>query len=313
MRLLVSVIKSLEDFNKHKKKFISLMIVCVNDDGYDLAHSTQVRLKKFKSKHRCLVSGRIKITFMPNFQETLNEHKLTEFAKIHSVDSLQSFSLFLTKLRYICKHQIHLYTGMRHDEVKLLKYECIIRESMSWGESVFIVGITTKMQKTRKLVKWLTCESVVPAVELAQAITKVVADRLGYEVSSCSLFIPHTILEGRRSVFPKSDDSVVFEQNQCGPKSIIVEQSDIDEIDEILLGVDWGKYPYVKVGLPWPFRCHQYRRSLAIYGSNSGLVELSSLKYQLKHLTDSMTLYYGEGSQRSKNILGECQKDHFIY
>jgi len=42
---------------------------------------------------------------------------------------------------------------------------------------------------------------------------------------------------------------------------------------------------------------HQFRRSLAFYGSGSGLLAVADLKHQLKHITSITTYYYADGGK----------------
>jgi hypothetical protein len=42
---------------------------------------------------------------------------------------------------------------------------------------------------------------------------------------------------------------------------------------------------------------HQFRRSLAFYGSGSGLLAIADLKHQLKHITSITTYYYANGGK----------------
>lgn len=303
----------INDFSVHKNGLILFLRKLLNEPHYGLSKLKQKILGRGDTQRKSKLTGKKCLPCLATFDEALEEHGLTMFAQKYGFNSKQSFSGFLTKVRYVCKHQIHLYSGMRHDEVRLLKYGCLHRESMSWGESYFISGITTKMSQSRKLVRWVTCIEVKKAIELAEAITEEVAKRFGYKSTDCSLFIPHSIISSKRYI-PLQDDCIKFEmKDKYQPASFRIEQSDMVEIDRILLNVDWSKYPKLKVGEEWPYSFHQYRRSLAIYASNSGLIELSSLKYQLKHITDSMTMYYKKGSERATVVVGECPTDHFIH
>jgi hypothetical protein len=52
------------------------------------------------------------------------------------------------------------------------------------------------------------------------------------------------------------------------------------------------------VGEPWKFSWHQLRRTGSVNMQASGLVSDASLQYQLKHVTRSCSLYYGQGYSR---------------
>jgi len=64
------------------------------------------------------------------------------------------------------------------------------------------------------------------------------------------------------------------------------------------------------IGAQWPLKTHQFRRSLALYASRSGLVSLPSLRRQLQHITQEMSEYYARGSAWAINIIGDY-KEHF--
>jgi len=300
----------LADFKEHKSELISLYRACASDPDYGLAKRCQTNVMRGSSGRRSRVTGEACLPFLPNFKEAISDHCLTKFASKHGFHSRQTFSAFLTRVRYVCKHQIHLFSGMRHEEVRNLLHGCLTCESMSWGKTFFLVGITTKMPKSRKLTKWVTCDAVKPAIEISEAITEVVAEQIGAAPESCSLFIPHSLLK-RKDKKIEPTDCIGFYINKYNPDSVIIEQSDIIELDRIIIDLNWNKYPEIEVGKLWQFSFHQYRRSLAVYGSNSGIVELTSLKYQLKQITDSMTMYYCSGSQRAADLLEYYPSDHF--
>lgn len=45
----------------------------------------------------------------------------------------------------------------------------------------------------------------------------------------------------------------------------------------------------------WPIKTHQFRRSIAVHSRRLGLIEMSDLSWQYKHLTRTMTEWYGIG------------------
>jgi len=65
----------------------------------------------------------------------------------------------------------------------------------------------------------------------------------------------------------------------------------------------WDENPDFSVGKIWPLASHQFRRSVAVYASRSGMVSLPALKTQFKHLSEVMTALYSENSTYAKNFL----------
>ena len=64
-----------------------------------------------------------------------------------------------------------------------------------------------------------------------------------------------------------------------------------------------------QIGSIWRITSHQYRRTLAYYCRQSGLVKLTTLKRQLKHITREMSLYYAGGNEFSDLF---SDSDHFL-
>lgn len=302
----------LDEVMIHCDQIVSLLRKCLQENHYGLSYDVQRCQGRGKSERLSSITGQKLLPFQPDFDEALREHGLTEFAKKFEFRSRQTLSGFISKIRYVCKHQLHLYSGMRHDEVKLLKVGSLVREPMIWGDAWFLEGVTTKVHKGSKKVRWVTSSAVESAIKIAEAFTREIARYWKYEPEDCSLFLPLSNLQNQTFI-PAPDDTIEFELSRFNPESIVVTKDDLLEIERIVLDVDWEKYPDVKIGEPWPFKPHQYRRSLAVYGSNSGLIENTSMKFQLKHLTDSMTLYYAKGTERAIDILGDCDDSHFVY
>lgn len=199
----------LNEYISHKQSIISLLQACINETHYGLSKLTQRQRGRGYSHRKSKLSGKPCLPFCPDFDEALSEYGLTDFAKKNGFQSRQTFATFINKVRYVCKHQIHLFSGMRDDEVNLLKYGCYIRESMTWGEAHFLTGITNKMHKSRKLTRWVTCKAIEPAIDLTESITKVVAEHLGFDPKDCSLFIPIGLFK-YRTIITKPDDCQKF-------------------------------------------------------------------------------------------------------
>ena len=63
-------------------------------------------------------------------------------------------------------------------------------------------------------------------------------------------------------------------------------------LEQIEFNRDWRNDENFKIGQPWHFKNHQYRRSLAVYSIQSNIVSLGSLQKQFKHLFREMSYYY---------------------
>jgi hypothetical protein len=87
-------------------------------------------------------------------------------------------------------------------------------------------------------------------------------------------------------------------------EGVRIELSDIQELAQTDTKRDFYSEPEFAVGRSWPLTGHQFRRSLAFYGSNSGFISLPSLKSQYKQVTLEMARYYSNGFQNLKTIFG---------
>lgn len=92
---------------------------------------------------------------------------------------------------------------------------------------------------------------------------------------------------------------------------LVIEQDDIDELVTFDAFRSWDVDPRFSVGNLWPLTSHQFRRSVAVYASRSGMVSLPTLKTQYKHLSATMTAYYGENSSYAQSFLID-EKGHPI-
>jgi hypothetical protein len=85
---------------------------------------------------------------------------------------------------------------------------------------------------------------------------------------------------------------------------------DIAELKRVDMHRAWEDEPKYALGQQWPFTRHQLRRALALYAHRSGLVTLPTLKRQLQHITQEMTMYYARGSAFAKGFI-DTDKTHF--
>jgi hypothetical protein len=85
---------------------------------------------------------------------------------------------------------------------------------------------------------------------------------------------------------------------------------DIAELKRVDMHRAWEDEPKYAAGQQWPFTRHQLRRTLALYAHRSGLVTLPTLKRQLQHITQEMSMYYARGSAFAKGFI-DTDKTHF--
>ncbi|MBK5516554.1 hypothetical protein [Pseudomonas sp. TH10] len=65
---------------------------------------------------------------------------------------------------------------------------------------------------------------------------------------------------------------------------------------------NWRDDNRFQIGQPWRITSHQFRRSIAVFAGQCGLITLPSLKRLLRHITKAMSTYYMKGCS-AKNYL----------
>lgn len=234
--------------------------------------------------------------------------------------ALQSLSGAITELFRICRLQIHVFSGMRHDEARTLPYHCMVTKKNRHARThSLIAGITTKFNKGRRLrTHWVTTDHEgFRAIRLAQQFSSVVYQSLGIVPSKADAHKDEFPLFPSTHYLPWVErEKAPIERMQTAARKLmdakeslharlfpIIEEEDIQELEEIDPFRAWRDEPEFAVGQRWPLTTHQLRRSLAVYANASGLVRLASLRRQLQHITREMSLYYGRGSTFCKNFI----------
>lgn len=233
--------------------------------------------------------------------------------------SLNALSGAATEIFHVCKLQIHVFSGMRSDEARTLPYHCMIEKKGLHGRRhSLIAGITTKFNKGRRLrTHWVTTDREgFRAIRLAQQFAGVIYESLGISPSKADdrkdafpLFpSPEYLPWGISKKVPK--EWIQAATIKLGTRKLlhtrlfpIIEEEDIAELEDIDPFRAWRDEPEFAIGQLWPVTTHQLRRSLAVYANASGLVSLPSLRRQLQHITQEMSLYYGRGSTFCKNFI----------
>lgn len=256
------------------------------------------------------------VTAEPDFEEALRLHKLSDFltGDLHCAGRGVLSSTIL-KIQWIIKTIIHIYTGMRDQEVLRLPYNCIDSEEVVssvvdpngrvLGKAVVVkvLSTTTKLTGYRKSTSWLATDEVVRAIEIARSICRAISSLFKVNPEDMPLFLnPAIINRGDTKLDVPSWNDVSkpkFLLNQ-----FIIEDNDFQELQSSDPRRDFSTASGFSVGSPWSFTSHQFRRSLAFYGSNSGFISLPSLRRQFKHLSVQMTRYYANNFFALKTIFG---------
>lgn len=219
----------------------------------------------------------------------------------------------------LCQLVILSFTGMRAAEAENLPYDCLSETRLDGVTHYTIEGVTTKLSGGRpRRACWVTNPLAARAVRLAQRLSGE-AHRAhgaqGYAEStdgSHLLFCQMGLEMGRRYRYVPNralnvnNDIKAFRERVF--PTITVE--DIAELKRVDMHRAWEDEPKYALGQQWPFTRHQLRRTLALYAHRSGLVALPTLKRQMQHITQEMSLYYARGSAFAKGFI-DTDKPHF--
>lgn len=293
-------------------------IVSFADEHYGISHHNQ--------KSRGLGG---KAHWRPEMGQAIKDHGLTSvFAGEFECSHKRNLQRGLIKMQYVVKTVIHLYTGMRDQEVMRMPYHClsdqVVRPMVvddqgierDKPQSVNVLSTTTKFHGYKKEGAWFAPGEVVKAVEVAQAICRGLAKLYKIELDArCPLFLnPSIVGFSRRSaeVGVTNFSGKATEGNALHRLSIQAE--DLQELAQSDPSRDFYNEPAFAVGQPWPLTSHQFRRALAFYGSSSGFLSLPTLRAQFKHMTNEMARYYGNHYDNLRTVFGyyDDEKKDFV-
>ncbi|AQV92529.1 integrase [Cupriavidus necator] len=225
-------------------------------------------------------------------------------------------SSLVASIRALCQLVILSFTGMRATEAESLPYDCLSETRLDGVTHYTIEGVTTKLSGGRpRRARWVTSPIAARAVGLAQRLSGE-AHRAhgaqGYAESTdgshllfCRMGL-HMGYVANRAASTVHNDIEAFRERVF--PTITVE--DIAELKRVDMHRAWEDEPKYAVGRQWPFTRHQLRRTLALYAHRSGLVTLPTLKRQLQHITQEMSMYYARGSAFAKGFI-DTDRTHF--
>lgn len=277
----------------------------------------------------------------PTLEEAIRIHRLEEFFvgeyQLIGIGSLDTphrsgVSAVVMKIHWVLKNVIHLFTGMRDQEVMRLPYSCMDEESVTSplvndegvtrddSMIVKIISTTTKFTGYRKSVAWLATVDVERAVDVLQAICRGLSRVYNVDCDKMPLFLSPVVIL-KREAEPKVSNYDSKHRPDFFGKYVLLE-SDVQELLSTDPSRNYSEGNEFKVGASWHFTTHQFRRSLAFYGSSSGFISLPSLRKQFKHLATQMTRYYANNFEKLKTIFGYYDsgkgkfvvpKNHFLF
>lgn len=313
--ILSTLSKELDQFDTVADRILDLFKYCASSplNGRDKPTQWKVR-KKLGLQHD---------KFRPEFGELLKSYNLEEWwlAKGYA-KSRHGLSDAITSTYTLASLQIQAFTGMRHSELRTLPLQCLKEVTREEDRQIHYIveGKTTKLTHGKaKRVQWVTSDSGRRAIKIAQRIALSIYSVRGDfpstknvdKIDSHVLFISPFHVNNRFKHTPASVKLESWSQLRTLIQPIIQEE-DLRILEEIDMHRAWRSEKAFKIGQPWKFTTHQLRRSLALYAHRSGLVSLPSLKRQLQHITQEMTLYYAQGSANSSDFISIGKEEKHI-
>lgn len=305
-RLYIEIINSLGDrldLIRDKADAIGEFISCFTDPFYGRANLKQKQMgvggKKY---HRPVFRAAVELYGL--------EHVLVgDFY----CSSRKNLPVAIASVQLVLKNIIHLYTGMRDQEVARLMYDCIIEErteavvnedgvEIDPERIIQIISSTTKYEGYRREESWLATKEVLDAVSVARSICRGIAKHHNVRPENCPLFLSPSIFTSASAELGVRD--YYSHINTSWRDSLVITSLDLSELSATDPTRDFNSDSKFAIGEKWPLKSHQFRRSLAFYASNSGFVSLPTLRVQFKHLTIQMTRYYANHYDRLKTIFG---------
>lgn len=307
--LIINLDDFLQEFNAHAqgiKQFYNFVISGLENGGK--THKSAITFKKWYKKPE-------------NYTKITTEFGLLDLADKYSLRDKKRWNQYIRDVQQAAKYWIHLFTGMRDEEVNTLNRECLSALDIKGTQAKIIHGYTTKSIGTGPTsTYWITSDIIDNGISAALTIGEIAAlqNKWSIHPTDYPLFpiIFPKVKENNLSSFhanaPYSAGLVksnrVIEWLSLFP-SLTVTESDLAELYTFDGFRDWSED--IKVGALWPLATHQCRRSLAVYLARSGLVSIGSLQLQFKHLTSAMTSYYRRNSTFAKNFILNNPEDEY--
>lgn len=291
----------IEYFEKHISKLCRFIKKLVKTKYYGMGCTSSIRFNAEKTKRLNIVVWREELEQyhgLKNFFEKYKERYCHGRGKFHRI---------LNRFQGTCLNLILAYSGMRREEALSLTNDCILFENIEGVKILKVIGVTTKLEGQAKKTKWVTSKEIERVINLLVKLNKAIYHNQKVNKDTIPLFAS-TYPVGSPREYSKlkhtATNGVSFEL-PLSSEAIAIKEEDVKELEDIDYFRDWKDDEEFKVGNSWSFKAHQYRRSLAVYSIQSGLVSLGGLQIQLKHLFKEMTLYYGKGSSQANKLFND--------
>ncbi len=321
LELIVNLHEELDTFETIADSYLAMIDEC-SDQLSGRNHTLQREKLRKRGQSFCAASAK------PTFTELVSKHNLaTYFDYVHKkhgylITELKYLASWLKNIQFLCCQIIHIFSGMRDGEVNRLPLDCLKTFKHNGNFHYRIVGATFKLtNEISKPTSWITSHQGARAISIAQKIAEVifrawgdVPDKINRSNADYPLFIASSYLgiasQCQTKTKPYSSSKFGKFTGHFPNLLPMIKEEDIKELEAIDPFRAWQAENVFEVGNSWYLTDHQYRRSLALYASASGMVSLPSLRRELQHITNEMTLYYAKGSAYAKDLVSNY-KGHF--
>lgn len=302
--LIVSLNAELDDFNSAANEIVNLYKRRKSDSLFALSASTYRSYK-----------GAI------GWTDAITHLGLDSIFGKRSITNWINLLGYLGETQCTAKYWIHLFTGMRSNEVRHLPADTYQTIKAGGTDVTILRGYTSKLAGgNHASTFWITSSIVEKAIIAARHIGTIAALLNDYDDANLSQYLLFPALSPRGSSMRTLGSAPLSVQHNAHGTNrllarlpnLIVQEADIRELEQFDGFRDWRNDSDVKIGKVWPLATHQCRRSLAVYCARSGLVSVGSLGLQFKHLTDVMASYYRKGNAFAVNFLNTDRTQNFI-
>ena len=251
------------------------------------------------------------------FNQAIEECGLSKISEKYNFNQLANVGNYLNRCYYAAKMLIHTFTAMREREAYLLKENCIEKIS---NDTYIVHGLTIKLTKAPRPAKWVTSADILYPYEAAMRITRLIKQHIPKHVNTQDLLFLSVTYLPTSNYYNKKCKSTKLTQAILPPSkweetfsATIINPEDFNELVMLDPLRDWQSQPEFQPGENWRLTTHQFRRSMAVYAAQSGLVSLPSLKQMLQHTLLQMSLYYTKGFATAKYLFEDLNPETAKY
>ncbi|WP_141099648.1 hypothetical protein [Pseudomonas sp. K2I15] len=252
------------------------------------------------------------------FNELIDQYNLRKLSEHYKWNNSISFGRYLSEVQFSSKTLIHIYSGMRDDEAYSLLPGCLCEETVDGEVGYWLHGIATKGYGRKKPAAWVTSLDVCPAITVCEAICDWIkiackierAIPLFSNISHFAFALSHNRIKPNENGNKFSNLTHATFNRIFKTSEFIISEKDSIEVQFIEYARNWDAEEIYITGVHWHFTTHQFRRSLAYYGIESGLIRFSSLHEQLQHIRMQMTTHYSKGGSVATSLIGNST-NHF--